>query len=482
MDVNLLSRKEIKSEIKNLINDAILIKGTVAFWTWNIDYIVNSFGKNFLYALKNPESFFCIDISTPITDIDEILNCSKHSENFYVFSYKFKSIKGTPLLHSKITYIECKDSHNVILGSHNNTDKAFGGINFEHSVHIKLSKKLNTEERLFLDKILFELENIKSLCIKFNPSNHKYYKSLYIKPIPIFLNFDSQLINSIQNDSTISIISLDLFDINKDNYKNIYNKDVLLFVRDNYKNEIKYYLAKGESDDMVEQYKMDEKVSSSDFVALKIVSISDRQGLAYPFYGHKNKTIKGSSLNIVNHMIQRVKVIKELSYDDVFLIDYDNKFENIYTEIVEEDLQLLGINESERNNLLKIDKDIYHNKPEETFEKLNSINIENIFESNTSPEIEIDMYDKFDKIFSILFYSDNEDEFSKNKSIRLNKILKILSEGVSNDLNIEFDNTSLNYDTKKLKGLAFNFINDNLIDKKCINKLGQFKTNFQIKS
>jgi hypothetical protein len=484
MEIKLLSRKEIKAEIKNLIDDAILIKGTVAFWTWEKDYIDENFGMNFFKALKNSESFFCVDISTPITNINEISKCSAFADNFYVFSYKFKNIKGTPLLHSKITYIECKDSHNIILGSHNNTNKAFSGVNFEHSLHIKFSKNLNTEDRLFLDKILFELENIKSLCIKFNPKSLKYFKSLYINPISIFLKFDSLQLTNIQKNSTISIISLDLFDIKKDEYRNIYNKDVLLFLCDYQKKIIKYYLAKGEADDKVAKDEMEEKVTTSDFIALKIVSVLDHLGLSYPFYASKNKLIKGSALNIGNHMIQRVKIIKELAFEDVLLID-ENNSQNIYKEIDIEDLHLLGVDESEKDKILKIDKLKYNSKDEDgNAEQIKSLNIENFFISNTTSEIEIKIYDKFDKIFSLLFKSEDyfyDEEVLNNKTLQLNKILEIINDGNTTNLINEFDDISSNGNTKKLKDLALNFFNNNLIDKKSKNKLGQFQSNFHLK-
>ena len=487
MEVNLLIRKEIKAEIKDLINDAILIKGTVAFWTWEKDYLDESFGTNFFKALKNPESFFCVDISTPITDIDEIAKCSEFADNFYVFSYKFKNVKGTPLLHSKITYIECKDSHNIILGSHNNTNKAFNGDNFEHSVHIKLSKKLNGEERLFLDKILFELENIKSLCIKFNPKSLNYYKSLYINPISIFLKFNSQQIDSVSKNSTISIIAIDLFDVKKDEYKNIYNKDVILILCDYQKKIFKYYLAEGEADDKVAKNEMEEKVTTSDFIALKIVKISDHLAIPYPFYGGKGKLIKGSALNIVNHMIQRVKIIKELAYEDILLIDNYNNSQNIYKEIDIEDLHLLGVDEGEKDKILKIDKLKYNSKNEdEKVEQIELLNFENFFISNTTPEIEIKIFDKFDKIFSLLFNSQDDfydEEVLTTKKLQLNKILEILTDEDGNRKSLigELDNISLDDNTKKLKDLALNFINNNLIDKNSKNKLGQFQSNFHLK-
>lgn len=481
MEINLLSRKEIKTEIKNIINDAILIKGTVAFWTWNPQYIENNFGTAFFKVLNNPESFFCIDISTPITKIDNISNCSIQANNFFVFSYKFKNIKGVPLLHSKITYIECKDSHNIFLGSHNNTEKAFGGINFEHSVHIKISKKLNHEERIFLDKILFELEKIKTLCVKFNQIDIDNYKNLYKKTIKIHLRFNSQLISNIQKNASISIIHLDLFDVKKTEYENIYKKDVLIFLWDNQNILKKYYLAEGVADDEVEKNEMDEKVTTSDFIALKLVSTSDIQGIKYPFYQYEDKVIKGNTLNFAKHMIQRVKIISELANDDILSIDEINKFQNIYKEIDFEDLELLGINEFEKNNILKIDKEKYSTKDGGNFEQIKSKNINEIFISNTTPDIEFKMYSKLDKIFSFLFNSENSFELSKNKTSQLNSILQILTEDIPNKLNYLDREGSPEEYTKTLKDLALNFINSNLIDKNEKNKLGQFKADFLVK-
>jgi hypothetical protein len=484
MDIKLLSRKEIKEEFKILIEDAILIKGSVAFWTWDANYIENNFGKSFFKALKNPESFFCIDISTPITNIENILKCWNKADNFFVFSYKFKSGKGIPLLHSKITYIECKDSYNIILGSHNNTGKAFDGINLEHSIHIKFSKKLNNDERVILDKLLSELEKIKSLCLKFNPNNISYYKSLYKKPISIFLKFNSQQINNIQNNSTISIISLDLVGYKKDDYKNIYGKDVLLFVYDYQKKLVKYYLAEGEADDKVGQYEMEEKVTTSDFIALKIVRVLDHLGLAYPFYGNKNKIIKGKVLNFMNHMIQRVKIIRELSHNEILLNSDIDNLQNIYKEINLEDLHLLDIDESEKNNIIKIDPLKYNSEVKKDDGVLPSFNIEENFNSNTTAEIEANIYDKVDKIFALLFsenYEVSEIGISNQNNHKLNNILKILTGETFEDLINPFEDFSLNEKTKKLQVSANNIINNSIIDKKDKNKLGQFQSNFSLK-
>lgn len=483
MEIKLLSRKEIREEFKILTEDALLIKGSVAFWTWDVKYIENNFGKSFFKALKNPESFFCVDISTPITMIYKIFNCSEQADNFFVFSYKYKVSRGIPLLHSKITYIENKDSHNIIIGSHNNTGRAFDGKNLEHSIHIKFSKKLNNDERVILDNFISELDKIKSLCLKFNKNIAD--NILYKKPISIFLKFDSQQINNIQNNSTISIISLDIVGYKKDYYKNIYGKDVILFVYDYQKKLFKYYLAEGEADDKVGQYEMQEKVTASDFIALKIVNVLDHLGLAYPFYVNKNKTIKGKDLNFINHMIQRVKIIKELSHNEILLnADVDN-FQNIYKEIDIEDFHLLGIDDSEKNDIVKIDPLKYNSNYKKEDIVLPPFNIKENFKTNTTAEVEAKIYDRVDKIFSLLFGAQDEVDdigISNKNNHKLNKILEIITDETLDNLIHPFDDISLNDKTEKLQVLANNIINKSIIDKKNKNKLGQFQSNFRLKN
>ena len=185
--------------------------------------------------------------------------------------------------------------------------------------------------------------------------------------------------------------------------------------------------------------------------------------------------------------MQRVKIIKELAYEDILLIDNYNNSQNIYKEIDIEDLHLLGVDEGEKDKILKIDKLKYNSKNEdEKVEQIELLNFENFFISNTTPEIEIKIFDKFDKIFSLLFNSQDDfydEEVLTTKKLQLNKILEILTDEDGNRKSLigELDNISLDDNTKKLKDLALNFINNNLIDKNSKNKLGQFQSNFHLK-
>lgn len=46
MNIQLITQSEIKQEYKKIFKDAQIIKGSVAYWTFDSDFIDQEFGKN----------------------------------------------------------------------------------------------------------------------------------------------------------------------------------------------------------------------------------------------------------------------------------------------------------------------------------------------------------------------------------------------------------------------------------------------------
>jgi hypothetical protein len=353
MEIKLLIQSEIKSEYKKIVKDAQVIKGAVAYWTWDKHFIEKELGKKYLTALKNKESFFCVDISSPSTNIDNIATCESVVKNFYIFSYKFKNVAQgdegiLSLLHSKITYIKTSENQFIFIGSHNNTKCAFNGFNMEHSILIKFSLEPKDEENILLNSFLYQLDRIKRLCVKFELALIEYYKGMQILDgsflSRIVLQLDTEELESISIDQTISIITLfDLISQRLNNQKNIKDKRFLVAIYDQSSDKFKLFIALGEADDEVEAGTMDEKVTDSDYIAIRIDGFSDPLGLPYlTFKSVSNKQVKGNALNFTNHLIQRFKLIEEIT-DTSLILEFKGIRKNIdvFSPLTDEDVEFL---------------------------------------------------------------------------------------------------------------------------------------------
>jgi hypothetical protein len=492
MEVQLLTQSQIKSEFKNIVQRAIVIKGTVAYWTWDRNYIENEFGSNFFVALKHIESFFCIDISSTVSIINNIASCSKQVDNFYIYTYKFKVTKigdenRVSLLHSKITYIETADGYFVFLGSHNNTKNAFNGLNMEHSVLIKFPLHLSTEDTQLLDNILFQLNRIKSFCYKFIFDLVDFYKGLQIIDenfLPrIVLKFDNYQINDVSPNKTISVISFNDLIPNGIQYdRNIKDKKILVAICNDQEVK-KIFIAYGEADDKVAKYEMDEKVTESDFIALSINGFSDPLGIPYlSFNTIKNRKIKGSSLNFSEHVIHRFKIIEEIvEFDRVRNFINVPKKISFYREVTETEFNSLHLGQKEfnKNDILKIDSK-KHNLEYLRMEKCRAFSESKSHVSelkyNTDIETVLQIDEKLRNIFNDI--TNEHDDVIENRTIKKFKILSLLS----GNNNYEDNLLDKSYEEKiiQLQENISNYVNDRKNGTKIKNKLGQFNGKYYI--
>jgi len=151
------------------------VKGAVAFWT-----IDTKFLPSLTKALKNKNSYYCIDIHKP-TNIDYIENFHNLGCNLYLHLYEYnakhkeeKYYDPKYLLHSKVILLEFPDNLiEVWIGSHNFTRRAILGLNIELSVIVK--SKMNSK---IYDETLTFLEVVKNRCEKYNPDYKEYYETL----------------------------------------------------------------------------------------------------------------------------------------------------------------------------------------------------------------------------------------------------------------------------------------------------------------
>jgi hypothetical protein len=491
MNIELITQAKIKDKYKIIFQKAEIIKGTVPFWTWSDVFVEEKFGKVFFKALNNKESYFCIDISSPTTDIEKIASCCKKANNYYIYSYKYRSKKVAnekviSLLHSKITYVKTALNHYVIIGSHNNTESAFNGKNMEHSILIEFPIKLTFEDTKLLNDILVQLERIKSLCEKFNLSLIQLYKNEQL-PVNedlsmIVIEIDPNDIGKILPGKNISIISIELFPISNEVEMKILGKKLLVAISDGNKIQ-KIYTANGEADDKVTKYEMDEKVTDSDFIAIKIKGLQDQLGLPYlTFKIIKNQIVKGRSLNFANHAIHRFKILEEIqSVNLVKEITGINKKIDFYTDINEEDLEKLDISfkEFNINDIVKIDTN-KHNfefiENEREIAKSSEKEFKSEININTDKETERNVKNKLRNIFELII-SDVTD-LKENKDLYKLKILEILAD---EKLNVtEFYSDQISDKINSLSNGILKNIETLIKDKKQKNKLKQFGGKYYI--
>jgi len=319
MKIKLLTQDAIKNELKEVAKDAKIIQGTVAYWTWDIDYTKENFGTNFQNVLKKPNSFYCVDINSTITNINNIDKYYKEKCNFYVYRYKLDGNKSNDeksiyLLHSKMLYIKTTKKHFVFIGSHNNTKHAFDKINMEHSILLEFPLDLPQKDQDLLDDILLQLKEIKKHCVPYDPKLKDYYTRIKVDNNSysrIVLEMENKHLKLVKNGDLISIISYHLFQkSNSSEFKIIGEKFIIKIIDENDK---KYFYALCKEVAVVEKGKMDRKATESDFITIRIPDMQDPLGLPYlTIKTDKNQVWYGKQLNFSDHIIYRFQILEEI--------------------------------------------------------------------------------------------------------------------------------------------------------------------------
>lgn len=455
MNIELITQAKINYIYKRIFQNAEIIKGTVPFWTWSDKFVEDEFGKIFFKALKNPKSYYCIDISSTVTDIENIKSCCNKADNYYIYSYKYRSKKVVnektiSLLHSKIMYVKTDLNHYVIIGSHNNTLSAYNGKNMEHSLLIEFPIKLTSEDEKLLNDILSQLDRIKSLCEKFDLKLVEEYKDKQLTdniyyPM-IILEVEPNHIKNFLPKINISVISDGLLSSSNEVEINIKRKNLLVAISVGKKIQ-KIFIANVVADDKVNKNEMNEKVTESDFIALNIKGLHDTLGIPYLAFKCENyQTIKGDKLNHSNHQIHRFKISEEIKSINLVkeFIGLNNEI-NIFTDIDEEDIKKLDILNKDFNikDIVKIDKS-KHNIEYLQTERNRAKNCEQEF--NVELDLNIDsknilnINNNLRKIFELLI--SDEIEVYKNKDFYKLGILEILADEKLNENEFYSDNTS----------------------------------------
>jgi hypothetical protein len=416
MRAKLLSRVSLKEELTILMKDIILLKGSVAFWTWDLDYVQSHFGDTLFNALEHTDSFYCVDISTPSTKIDNLSRFAEKHNKFYVYNYINTLNMNRHLLHSKILYLLTETKQYLIIGSHNNTRSAFEGMNIEHSLLLTFDKNPNEVDQQLLDSFVEELNKIKTDCHPFDFNKIDDYKLIQkrkwyaeedksLKFILIEMEREEDL--DLQNNQLISVISFNKLWDKKGIKKDIYSNKELIIVA-SYKDKYRIFKCYGEADDAVGKNAMDNKVTESDFIAFRIPAITDLFELplfAFKFKTSGQKTVKGETINEQEHVIHRFRVLDNIQEDQVYFIQKSKQnYEKNIVDLGPDDREKLGIENNEY--YIKIIKKInvgsnLKGRNISSSQSTNRINVNQLF----VPIVEDEIKNKINSVLSSFFKS-----------------------------------------------------------------------------
>ncbi|MDM8558483.1 hypothetical protein [Candidatus Parabeggiatoa sp. HSG14] len=146
-------QRNIKEKLEQSINECVSLKGAVAFWKLDTDYL-----KGLADKLSHNDSYVCVDIHQP-TDIDCLKKFVEKDSNIYLFLYRVETGRH-PLLHTKLLLFDFPDGKAEIwIGSQNFTRSALEGFNLESTSIITTTKG----SPLYKDIISY-LDFIKACC------------------------------------------------------------------------------------------------------------------------------------------------------------------------------------------------------------------------------------------------------------------------------------------------------------------------------
>ncbi len=160
----------IYDELTQIAKDSIRLYASVAFLT------TSGPDPEITNVLK--EGYICTDICWP-TKLSHLQELHDSGVDVHLHLQKIKGSKKTQvdgynhLMHSKLLLFESGKYATIIVGSHNWTNKALGGVNTEDSMLIKVNSgsplHIKTKERL---------DWIKSTCLDYDPSDMLQYESI----------------------------------------------------------------------------------------------------------------------------------------------------------------------------------------------------------------------------------------------------------------------------------------------------------------
>lgn len=180
-NIQFLAKETVQKGLQKAAEQCESLIGTIAFWTIGIGQIEQFLDRIFLEKLANADSYMCVDISAP-TDLDKLNDLVKYCQsNIYLHCVEFypketQSKEFQHLLHSKIILFNLPDGKAKLwLGSHNFTQFALSGLNFESSVLIETEQ--NSELYQNAKKYIENIKNSRAV-VKFDPQDLDIYKAL----------------------------------------------------------------------------------------------------------------------------------------------------------------------------------------------------------------------------------------------------------------------------------------------------------------
>lgn len=163
--------------LKGLSEQSSSIQAAVAYWCLPPDQL----GPGFARGVAQPDGFLCCDLHSP-TSLDCLTELHDLGGNVYLLLYQLvgktevPDAKGIPdhLMHSKVLVFNTSAAECVIwVGSHNATNRALRGINFECA----LVEKTRRGSPLHA-AVMEHLQAIRSESTRFRSEDVAYYRAL----------------------------------------------------------------------------------------------------------------------------------------------------------------------------------------------------------------------------------------------------------------------------------------------------------------
>ena len=166
--------RSVLDRLNASLGNAEAVRACVCYWTqWP-----EQLHANFTSLLSKEPSFCCVDVHWP-TDHDALFDFGLHeATNFYLF-LKQLVVQGQlqarhNLMHTKMLVLDLPGGQaEMWVGSHNFTDYALGGTNFEASVVTQCAQDSD-----FYGQCRGYLEFIRQQCHLFEPGRLADYKAL----------------------------------------------------------------------------------------------------------------------------------------------------------------------------------------------------------------------------------------------------------------------------------------------------------------
>lgn len=173
--------KVITSDALEVLNElsarSVSIQAAVAYWTVPPGDLSPLFHR----ALSHPDGYLCCDLHSP-TSIDCLAGFRRLGANVHILLYRLigrtevADSKGIPdqLMHSKVLVFNTSPTEcHVWVGSHNATNRALRGINFECAVLVRVDRG-----SAFHREIMAHLEEVRVKSTGFDLADVEYYRSL----------------------------------------------------------------------------------------------------------------------------------------------------------------------------------------------------------------------------------------------------------------------------------------------------------------